>query len=124
MKKKKFLQITEDHLLFVTKGGQPTAIPGRDVSIGDTVYLRGDQRELERDAVQSISSVYEKGAYAPVTLSGSILVNDVHRAMGIARAIYNVSPWMVQWLSSIGQEDGFPGWCRVAHKVLRKLNFL
>ena len=130
--KKKFLQITEDHLLFVTKGGQPTAIPARDVSVGDTVYVRGDQGGLETDAVQSISSVYEKGAYAPVTLSGSILVNDVHtscyfdvlshewshRAMGIARAIYHVSPWMVQWLSSIGQEDGFPGWCRLALKFL------
>ena len=132
LKKKRFLQITEDHLLFVTKGGQPTAIPARDVSIGDTVYVRGDQGELETDAVQSISSVFEKGAYAPVTLSGSILVNDVHtscyfdvlshewshRAMGITRAIYQVSPWMVQWLSSIGQEDGFPGWCRLALKIL------
>ena len=122
----------------MTKGGQPSAIPARDVSIGDTVYVRGDQGELETDAVQSIKSVYEKGVYAPVTLSGSILVDDVHtscyfdmlshewshRAMGIVRAIYHVSPWMVQWLSSIGQEDGFPGWCRVAHKVLRKLNFL
>ena len=130
--KKKFLQITEDHLLFVRKGGQPSAIPARDVSIGDTMYLRGDQGELETDAVQSIGSVYEKGAYAPVTLSGSILVNDVHtscyfdvlshewshRAMGIARVIYHVSPWMVQWLSSIGQEDGFPGWCRLALKIL------
>ena len=132
LKKKKLLQITEDHLLFVTKGGQPTAIPARNVSVGDTVYVRGDQGGLETDAVQSISSVYEKGAYAPVTLSGSILVNDVHtscyfdvlshewshRAMGIARAIYHVSPWMVQWLSSIGQEDGFPGWCRLALKIL------
>lgn len=130
--KNKFLQITEDHLLFVTKGGQPSAIPARDVSIGDTVYVRGDQGELEADQVQSISSVYEKGVYAPVTLSGSILVNDVHtscyfdvlshewshRAMGIIRAIYHVSPWMVQGLSSIGQEDGFPGWCRLALKIL------
>ena len=130
--KKKFLQITEDHLLFVTKGGQPSAIPARDVSIGDTVYVRGDQGEVETDAVETIRFVYEKGAYGPVTLSGSILVNDVHtscyfdvlshewshRAMGIARVIYHVSPWMVQWLSSIGQEDGFPGWCRLALKIL------
>ena len=131
-KKEKILKITEDHLLFVKNDGQPTAIPARDVSIGDTVYVRGDQGELETDAVQSIKSVYEKGVYAPVTLSGSILVDDVHtscyfdllshdwshRAMGIARAVYHVSPWMVQWLSSIGQEDGFPGWCRLAIKIL------
>ena len=137
-KKKKVLKITEDHLLFVEKEGQPSAIPTRDVSIGDTVYVRGDQGAVETDVVQSISSVYEKGVYAPVTLSGTILVNDVHtscyfdvlshgwshRAMGIVRAVYHVSPWMVQWLSSIGQEDGFPGWCRLVYKVLRKLNSL
>ena len=100
--------------------------------------MRGDHDTVETDTVQSISVVFEKGVYAPVTLSGTILVDDVHtscyfdllshdwshRAMGIARAVYHVSPWMVQWLSSIGQQDGFPGWCRVAHKVLRKLNFL
>ena len=138
MKKEKILKITEDHLLFVKKDGQPSAIPARDISIGDTVYVKGDQDAVETDAVQSISSVYEKGVYAPVTLSGTILVNDVHtscyfdvlshewshRAMGIARAVYHVSPWMVQWLSSIGQEDGFPGWCRLAYKLLRKLNSL
>ena len=132
LKMKKVLMITEDHLLFVEKGGQPSAIPARNVSIGDTVYVRGDQGAVETDVVQSISSVYEKGAYAPVTLSGSILVNDVHtscyfevlshewshRAMSIARAVYHVSPWMLQWISSIGQEDGFPGWCKVAHKIL------
>ena len=132
LKKKKVLKISEDHLLFVEKGGQPSIIPARDVSIGDTVYVRGDQDEVETDSVQSISSVYEKGAYAPVTMSGTILVNDVHTScyfdvlshewshtfMGIARAVYHVSPWMVQWLSSIGQEDGFPGWCRLARKIL------
>ena len=129
---KKILKITEDHLLFVEKEGEATAIPARDVTIGDTVFVRGDLGALERDAVQNISHVYEKGVYAPVTLSGTILVNDVltscyfdvlahessNKAMGIARAVYHVSPWMLQWLSSIGQKDGFPGWCRVAHKLV------
>ena len=137
-KKEKILKITEDHLLFVKKDDQPTTIPARDVSIGDTVFVRGDHDTMETDTVQSIRFVFEKGVYAPVTLTGTILVDDVHtscyfdllshdwshRAMGIARAVYHVSPWMVQWLSSIGQKDGFPGWCRVAHKVLRKLSFL
>ena len=133
---KKILKITEDHLLFVEKEGEATAIPVRDVTIGDTVFVRGDLGALERDAVQNISHVYEKGVYAPVTLSGTILVNDVltscyfdvlahessNKAMGIARAVYHVSPWMLQWLSSIGQKDGFPGWCRVAHKLLTMID--
>ena len=133
---KKILKITEDHLLFVEKEGEATAIPARDVTIGDTVFVRGDLGALERDAVHNISHVYEKGVYAPVTLSGTILVNDVltscyfdvlshessNKAMGIARAVYYVSPWMLQWLSSIGQKDGFPGWCRVAHKLLTMMD--
>ncbi|KAJ7393727.1 hypothetical protein OS493_003386 [Desmophyllum pertusum] len=71
------LKITEDHLLFVEKMGQATAIPARDVEAGDTLYVRGDHN-VETDAVKSISIVHEKGVYAPVTLSGTILVNDVH----------------------------------------------
>ena len=129
--KNKVLKITEDHLLFVEKMGEARAIPARGVKIGDAVYVRACQ-SVESDQVHSISTVFEKGAYAPVTLSGTILVNDVHtscyfdvlshdwsqRAMGIARAVYHVSPGMLQWLSSIGQQDGFPGWCRLVHKTL------
>lgn len=113
---KKILKITEDHLLFVEKEGEATAIPARYVTVGDTVFVRGDLGALERDAVQNISHVHEKGVYAPVTLSGTILVNDVltscyidvlshessNKAMSVARAVYHISPWMLQWLSSVG----------------------
>ena len=134
-KKKKILPITADHLLFVELMGQATAIPARDVKIGDTMYVRGSHGS-EKDLVQSISTVYEKGAYAPVTLSGTILVNDVHtscyfdvlshewshRAMSIARALHYVSPSMVRRISAIGEKDGFPGWCRLAHTMLTLLD--
>lgn len=128
--KEKILLITADHLLFV----EVTAII-RDVQIGDKVYVRGSHGS-EKDSVRSISIVYEKGAYAPVTLSGTILVNDVHtscyfdvlshewshRAMGIARTLHYLSPSMVQRISAIGEKDGFPGWCRLAHKMLTLLD--
>ena len=134
-KRNKVLKITEDHLMFVEKRGQETAIPAREVQVGDIVYVRG-KHGVEKDAVQGISTVYEKGVYAPVTVSGTILVNDVHtscyfdvlshewshRAMGVARAVHYVSPWMLQWISGVGQKDGFPGWCRLAHKMLSLLD--
>ena len=133
--KNNVLKITEDHLLFVEKMGQAAAIPARDAKVGDTVYVRG-KHNVEKDEVRSISIVYEKGAYAPVTLVGTILVNEVHtscyfdvlshewshRAMGVARAVHYVSPWMLQWISGVGQKDGFPGWCRLAHKMLTLLD--
>ena len=127
----KNLKISEDHLLFVEWKEHTRAIPARDVKIGDTVYVR-ENNSIITDTVQAISSVYEKGAYAPVTLSGTILVNDVHtscyfdvlshewshRAMGAARAVYHMSPCMLEWISGVGENDGFPGWCRLAHKIL------
>ncbi|XP_022796876.1 uncharacterized protein LOC111335267 isoform X2 [Stylophora pistillata] len=133
--KEKILLITADHLLFVEVMGQATAIPARNVKIRDTVYVRGSHGS-EKDSVRSISTVYEKGAYAPVTLSGTILVNDVHtscyfdvlshewshRAMGIARTVHYVSPSLVRRISAIGEKDGFPGWCRLAHTMLTLLD--
>ena len=125
------LKITEDHLLFVEKNGLSQAIPARVVKIGDTVYVK--QNGLMRTAtVQDISTVYEKGVYAPMTRSGTILVNDVHtscyfdvlshklshRAMAVPRAVYHVSPRILRWISGFGEKDGFPGWCRLAHKIL------
>ena len=125
------LKITEDHLLFVEKNGLSQAIPARVVKIGDTVYVK--QNGLMRTAtVQNISTVYEKGVYAPVTRSGTILINDVHTscyfdvlshrwshwAMGVPRAIYHVSPGILRCISGLGEKDGFPGWCRLAHKIL------
>ena len=125
------LKITEDHLLFVEKTGKAKAIPARDVKVGDTLFVRA-VHSAEKDAVLSITKVYDEGVYAPVTLSGTILVNNVHtscyfdvlshewshRAMVVARAVHYVSPWILQWISGIGQKDGFPGWCRLAHKML------
>ena len=129
------LKITEDHLLFVEKTGKAKAIPARDVKVGDTLFVRA-VHSAEKDAVLSITKVYDEGVYAPVTLSGTILVNNVHtscyfdvlshewshRAMVVARAVHYVSPWILQWISGIGQKDGFPGWCRLAHKILTLSN--
>jgi len=129
--KNNILKITEDHLLFVERTGKATAIPAKEVKVGDTLYVRAGDK-VEKDALLTISKVFEKGVYAPVTLSGTILVNDVHascyfdvlshewshRAMGVARAVHYVSPWILQWISGVGRKDGFPGWCRLAHKIL------
>lgn len=125
------LKITEDHLLFVEKNGLSQAIPARDVKIGDTVYVKHNGL-MKTATVQDISTVYEKGVYAPVTRSGTILINDVHtscyfdvlshklsqRAMAVPRAVYRVFPGILRWISRLGEKDGFPGWCRLARKIL------
>jgi len=133
--KNNILKITEDHLMFVERTGKAAAIPARDVKVEDILYVRAGH-SVEKDAVLSISKVFEKGVYAPVTLSGTILVNDVHtscyfdvlshewshRAMGVVRAVHYVSPCILQWISGVGQKNGFPGWCRLAHRMLTLLH--
>lgn len=129
--KGKAITITADHLLFVEKMRQLIGIPARDVKIGDRLHVR-EFGIVTNDAVQDISVVYDKGVYAPVTLSGTILVNDIHtscyfdvlshewshRAMAILRALHYASPSMTRKISAIGEKDGFPGWCRLAHRML------
>ena len=92
-----FLKITEDHLILVEKEGEASAIPARNVIVGDTVYVRGDRRAQETDAVQGHSHVYEKGVYAPVTLSGTILVNDVHTSCYLMCCLMSgpTGPWVL-----------------------------
>ena len=46
--------------------GLSQAIPSRDVQIGDTVYVKKNGL-MKTATVQDISTVYEKGVYAPAS---------------------------------------------------------
>jgi hypothetical protein len=65
------LEISKDHLVFVYGG---TAIPASLVSIGDQLDVGTKQGFA---TVIKIKRVIRSGAYAPFTMSGTILVNGV-----------------------------------------------
>ena len=127
----KKLNITKDHLVFVKDGERFAAIPARDVMVGNKVQTVDNGLPVE-DSVEYINKVFEKGAYAPITMSGTMLVDDVHTscffdvlshsssqlAMSVVRKLYRLSPATLTWINGIGMADGVPGWCRLVQKVL------
>jgi hypothetical protein len=64
------LDISKDHMVFVDNTG---AIPASAVKIGDKVVMASGSVE----AVVDIKSVVRKGAFAPFTPSGTVVVNGV-----------------------------------------------
>jgi len=68
------LEMTREHMVFVVDAqGQERAVPSSMVKIGDTVQTLPQK---EAATVTRIDTVHRKGAYAPFTPSGTIVVNQ------------------------------------------------
>ena len=63
------LEISKQHLIFAERGH----LPASHVKPGDKLYLAPDGR---LDVVKEVKNVTRKGVYAPLTYSGSIVVNS------------------------------------------------
>merc|ERR1712048_949983 len=61
------LEITHDHMIFIQD--EANAVPASSLRVGD--------RLANGDIVSAIKKVTRRGVYAPLTTSGSLLVNDV-----------------------------------------------
>jgi hypothetical protein len=68
------LELTADHLLFVQSRGYVAA---STVKVGDVLVSISPSGAPEHDAVVGITTVSRRGAYAPLTPSGTIFVNNV-----------------------------------------------
>jgi hypothetical protein len=72
------LQATPDH--FVLTGSEhPTYERAEEVKPGDTVWLLANPKDTQLTPARVVSTrrVTNIGLYAPLTLSGSIIVNNV-----------------------------------------------
>lgn len=67
------LEITADHLVYVQQKASMVAVPAKDLQVGDSVLL-GNQ---ELANIVKIETVTRRGAYAPITLTGNIVVSNV-----------------------------------------------
>ena len=70
------LEISKDHLIFVSGKG---TVPASQVTLGDKLFVLNDL-----DAVQSITNVTRRGAYAPFTPSGTIIVDGIKTSSFVA----------------------------------------
>jgi len=74
------LEITKDHLLFIVGKEDNTiqSIPASNVMVGDQLLLPTDGGKTTASSiVTEIRTLHRKGAYAPITEDGTIVVNGV-----------------------------------------------
>merc|ERR1712038_1655020 len=69
------LEISKNHMVFVVdiKTGRKHAVPASYVKVGDWLYTDS----IKPTQVENIITVFREGAYAPFTMSGTIVVNGV-----------------------------------------------
>jgi len=69
------LEISKNHMVFVVdiKTGKKHAVPASYVKVGDWLYTD----VMTPAKVENIITVFREGAYAPFTMSGTIVVNGV-----------------------------------------------
>lgn len=69
------LELSRDHMLFAEKGGSIVSTPTSLINVGNKVIVGSNGDKLGE--VLKVANVSQKGAYAPFTTSGKILVNNV-----------------------------------------------
>ena len=70
------LDVSKDHLVFASGKG---AVPASHVRPGDKVFISSDL-----DSIRSIRKVTRRGAYAPLTPSGTIVINGIKTSSFVA----------------------------------------
>merc|ERR1711933_566159 len=67
------LEITPKHMVFIHSEGSTKSVPAASIKIGDILATKEDTTAK----VSKIGSVQRKGAYAPFTTSGDIVVSGI-----------------------------------------------
>ena len=127
--KKEPLEITSDHLVFVGSS-ENALVPASQLKIGDVL---GD------DTIRAIQTVKRRGAYAPLTYSGSLVVSGIltsayvhtldqfppaleHTAAHAILALRRVvCYWNFDTCRNETYTDGLPDWCFLALRLLEML---
>lgn len=99
------LELSKDHMVFVQRNEQSIALPASALVVGDQV----DTESGAVAVVQKIKTVIRKGAFAPFTSSGTIIVNGIVASSFVSLQKETesdklvVGPWTIplshQWLA-------------------------
>ena len=68
------LELTKDHMVFVQDGSFSKSVPASAVNVGDKLVVANGDGVTE---VRKIKRVTRRGAFAPFTKTGTIVVSDV-----------------------------------------------
>jgi hedgehog protein len=118
--------MTPDHYMLVgdfPEGGwkERRAVPARNVKVGDRVWvMAGVGSQLIETSICEVSDVFEEGIFAPFTLTGTIVADDVvasvytdmmgsesvmHTFCGWVRWLWGVAPKLLSCLHSLGWDS-------------------
>lgn len=77
------LRVSPEHLVFASRGAAGrrapagTAVPARELRAGDWLSRMSCDGDLYQVQVAEVSEVVERGVYAPLTRSGTVVVDNV-----------------------------------------------
>lgn len=71
------LKLTPTHLLFTGNLQDSRTIFAEHLQIGDSLFVKDDKNKLKLVHIVKIKPIVLKGVYAPLTLAGTVVVNDV-----------------------------------------------
>lgn len=111
-KKNTPLEITKDHLVFLQD--QDTPVPAVSIKVGDRLH----NNNKEGAVVTKIGSVHKQGLYAPLTASGTVIVDGILASSYITlqedATFVHVSQGVQTWIS----QQQFVHWLLAPHRLL------
>lgn len=129
--------ITESHLIYrLNKHSlMETALFARDLKVGDFVYVRHgtDSEKFTAGRVAGIKWNRSKGAYAPLTETGNVVVDDVLCSCYAVISDQRVAHWsfaplrFVEWLfPGIAPQNssGMHWYARALYKIYTSWNYI
>lgn len=73
----KTLTVTPSHLLLTIKANISRTIYAEQLKIGDYLLVRDTNELVVNDTLVNVRSVLKRGVYAPLTTTGTVVVDDV-----------------------------------------------
>jgi len=67
------IRLSDNHLIYIKKKNSHVTVFGKDANVGDNLLLQDSQHE----SIVSIRKVKDVGAFAPLTKSGSMIVDGI-----------------------------------------------
>jgi len=112
------LEISKRHMIFIRDGTSSSAIPASMLKLGDTLVVEGATNSSSTAATvyNIVTNIKRKGAYAPFTMSGDIVVSGVLASNYVSMMANDdyESGSLMHWIAHV---------FKAPHRVLCSLDF-
>jgi len=104
------IALTHEHLIMAKRFGEPQFVQAKEVKVGDYIFKSSHNGTVTPVIVSSVSVGKYKGAFAPATMDGTVVINDIivssyaaishnvaHAAIAPLRLAYKIAPSLVSF---------------------------